>query len=132
MDTCNIWPVVLSLVLISSGGCSDQRPEPPLDDSTMVEVMIELHLALARTEVTHRVPAGIRDSIFAAYEIDSSAFAETISYYAAEPDEYGRLYGRVLDRLNSERMPLGPADSADDPDLPAGAMREDSRPGTIR
>lgn len=119
------------MMLISVTGCSDQRREPPLDDSTMVEVMIELHLALARAEVTNRMPAGIRDSIFAEYGIDSSAFAETISHFAAEPDEYGRLYGSVLDRLSMERTPLGPADSAGEADMPA-SLRDGPRTGTVR
>ncbi len=79
----------------------------------MVDVLIELHLAVARAEVTHSVPPGIRDSIFAAYGVDSSAFAETISYYTADPEKYGRIYGQVLDKLNSERSPMVPRDEID-------------------
>jgi hypothetical protein len=100
--------------------------EPPLADSTMVEVMIDLHLAVARAEVTQQVPAGIRDSILTTHGADSAAYARTIWHYAQNPEKYEQIYGQVLDRLNSERIPLGPPDPTlmpDEPDLDAESQR---------
>jgi len=108
--------VVRLLLLVAVVGCADPREEPPLADSTMVEVMIDLHLAVARAEVTQQVPAGIRDSIFTTHAVDSSAYARTIWHYAQNPDKYEHIYGEVLDRLNSERIPLGPPDPTLTPD----------------
>lgn len=118
--------VVCLLLLLSVVGCADSRMEPPLADSTMVEVMIDLHLAVAREEVTQQVPAGIRDSILTTHGADSAAYARTIWHYAQNPEKYEQIYGQVLDRLNSERIPLGPPDptlTPDEPDLDAESQR---------
>lgn len=83
----------------------------------MVDVLIELHLAVARAEVTQEIPVNIRDSILIAYDIDSTTYARAVAYYAEHPDKYAEIYSRVLDRLNSERIPLGRA--ADNEAAPA-------------
>lgn len=108
--------VIPLLLLVSFLGCADPSEEPPLTDSTMVEVMIDLHLAVARAEVTQQVPAGIRDSILTTHGVDSSAYARMIWHYAQNPEKYEQIYGEVLDRLNSERIPLGPPDPTLTPD----------------
>ena len=92
----------------------------------MVDVLLELHLAVARAEVTHEVPANIRDSILTAYNIDSTTYAQAVNYYAEHPDKYAEIYSRVLDRLNSERIPLGRA--ADEGTAPAPPPPTRSRP----
>lgn len=111
--------MLVAVIIAFFFGCSDSRTQrAPIEDSTLVEVLIELHLAAARAEVTHSVPTGIRDSVMATYGVDSAAFAETITHLASEPEKYGEIYSQVIDRLNSERVPLAP-DEPIDPTLDA-------------
>ena len=77
----------------------------------MVKLLVELHLANGRIEVTDRPLPIARDSIFRVYGVDSSAYARMIQYYSEHPQEYSSVYGRVLDRLSAERLPSEIADS---------------------
>ena len=104
--------LVLALLLFQAA-CGKPEEASPVPDSTMVDMLIELHLSVARAEVTNSVPANIRDSILTAYEVDSTAYAEAVTYLAEHPDKYAEIYSRVLDKLNSERIPLGFAPEAE-------------------
>jgi hypothetical protein len=92
----------LSLFFI---GCSRHDP-PPIADSTMTDLLIEFHLVNARYEVSDSQPSHLSDSILARYGVDSATFARAASFYANNPDRYGEVYSRVLDRLNVERLSL--------------------------
>lgn len=82
-----------------------------MHDSVMVNILIDLHLADASAEVANEAPVGIRDSVLAAHSIDSTTYAQAIEFYAEHPSKYIEVYSRVLDRLNSERMPLAPPEA---------------------
>ncbi len=97
--------LVPALLMVVGAACAPS-PEPgPIDDSTMVNVLVELHLVVGRAEVANDVPPNIRDSILTAYDVDSTTYAHAVTYYAAHPEKYEEIYTRVLDRLNSERFP---------------------------
>ena len=78
-------------------------PDPPVTDSTLIDVLIEFHLADSRGDLGYTPPPALRDSILAAYDLDSTAFAEAMAYYADRPDAYLTLYNQLLDRLSAER-----------------------------
>lgn len=102
-------PILLAAATIAVlSACSGASDPQPLADSTMVEVLIELHLANGRIEVTDEPLTVSRDSILRAYGVDRSTYADAVAYYADHPDAYSRVYGEVLDRLSAERTP--PAD----------------------
>lgn len=103
--------MILVFSLSFGSGCAGSADDSPVPDSTMVRVLLELHLAVARAEVTGEIPPNIRDSILVAYGIDSTSYAKSILYYADHPDKYEAVYTRVLDRLNSARMPGGVIDA---------------------
>lgn len=108
--------VGLGATAASLVGCGSETETNTIADSTMVDLLVELHLANARIEITDRPLPVPRDSILRSYGVDSTAFSEAISYYAHNPDEYSRVYGRVLDRLSAERLPV---DEQSDPDVTA-------------
>lgn len=100
----------MALVLWLTAGCAPEGSKP-VADSTMVEVLIELHLLNARLEIEDRPLLGARDSILQRYGLDSAAFAAAMRYYADRPQEYADLYGRVVDEMAAERAPMYPPDS---------------------
>jgi hypothetical protein len=97
--------LILLTVAVWCTGCSAvTSDEPPVSDSTLVQVLLELHLASARAEVVRDVSPTLRDSILFHYGLDSTSFEAALSYYIDRPEEYKALYTKVLDQINEERF----------------------------
>jgi hypothetical protein len=75
-----------------------------LADSTVVHVLMELHLLEARALEVGDVSAAMRDSVFAHYGVTEERFQETLDHYARQPEAFGQLYSRILDQINVERL----------------------------
>ncbi len=76
---------------------------PPVPDSVMVEVFIELYLLQARVEVLHEDETARRDSILLHYGLDRQTFEAQMTYYAEHPEVYMDVHTEALDKLSSER-----------------------------
>ncbi len=99
---------ILFVGLLTLSACSAiTSEEPPIADSTMVEVLIELHLADARLELQYNLVPVVRDSILFKYGLDEQRFRAILDYYADHPEEYAALYTTVLDRISDERLRQG-------------------------
>jgi hypothetical protein len=98
-------PLLLCTLLLASVGstaCSTFSPsEPPLPDTTMTKVLVELHLANARSNHVGTIPPGLKDSVFARYGIERSEFESTLRHYSRHPDAFDALYNTVIDTLNA-------------------------------
>ena len=101
--------LLLFPVLIAS--CTGQAPTEaitPIPDSTMIQLLIELHLAEARAQTLQTDTASLRDSIFLFYDIEPDAFEAAMEYYTQHPENYLKIYSEALDKLSDERyMPSG-------------------------
>jgi len=96
--------VLVTLAVTMSLGCeAPAEAERTLPDSTLIEVLVDLHLAGARLQVTPDAPIGLRDSVLALHGLDSTSFLEAMAWYESHPDEYVAVYGTVLDRLSAGR-----------------------------
>ncbi len=109
---CSPGPHGLGLVvaglLLTLPACSAITSEaPPISDSTMVEVLIELHLTDARAELRYEAIPTVRDSILFKHGLDQQRFLDILDYYAEHPEEYAALYTTVLDRISDERFRQG-------------------------
>lgn len=95
------------MLLVAAPACSVLPGEaPPLADSLLIDVMVDLHLAAARSEAEGQMrPALQRDSILARHGLNPAQFDAAVRYYADRPTDYVALYGRVIDRLDAERLP---------------------------
>lgn len=117
--------LALSAVLFFLPACSAFTSDaPPAADSTMVEVLVELHLAAARQQIRGDVAPEVREEIFQRYGLDAARFGATMNYYAEHPDAYLEVYNTILDRLSAERAHSYGASPGDD-DTPA------TLPGTL-
>lgn len=105
------WVIALICLIVPAiAGCGSDRSKP-VADSTMVDVLVEMHILNARIQITDRPVVGALDSIYYRYGIDSTAFTRAMAYYAEYPDEYAEVYSRVVDELASERAPISGPDS---------------------
>lgn len=101
--------VLLSMLLSGSLlACSSFNPdEPPLPDSTMVEVLTELHLAKARASTYgDTLFTAQRDSILRHYGVSDVRFDEALRYYSERPSEYLPIHRTVEDSLEAGRQRL--------------------------
>lgn len=90
--------------LLATGCVGPAGRQAPMADSTVVQVLLELHLLEARSETDGDVPPAARDSVFAHYGVSEELFEKTLAYYAGQPEAFGQIYGRLLDRINVERL----------------------------
>lgn len=101
--------VLLGLGLMGSlGACSSFSPEePPMADSTFIEVLTELHLAATRVQIYEDTTlTTLQDSIFAHYDVPRERFERTLAYYSKHPTTYQTLYEAMQDSLNAEQTRL--------------------------
>ncbi len=92
------------LSLLSLSACSFiTSEESPISDSTMVDMLVDLHLAQVRNASFQDLTLVQRDSILAQYGLDVVRLEEIMRYYADHPERYTTVYSGVMDRLNDER-----------------------------
>ncbi len=97
----------LALALVALPACSAlPSEEPPVADSTLVDVLIELHLAKARAETQPGEAPDLREAVLTRYGLSEARFNAAMDYYAEHPEEYLDLYDTVLDRFGEERAAL--------------------------
>ncbi|PSR00023.1 MAG: hypothetical protein BRD48_02360 [Bacteroidetes bacterium QS_9_68_14] len=118
------FPALLPALALFIGACGSPFAEaPPVADSTLVSALAELHLAEARLRSgapeapdTMRValPPGVRDSILARHDMRYRSFRAALDYYVRHPEQYTKLYARVVDTLRAgqEARSSGGSDDA--------------------
>lgn len=98
--------LLLALAIGLLPACSALNDDPPpLADSLMVDLMMDLHLAKARGELFQDVPPGTRDSVLARHNLDRARYEAIMDYYVDHPEAYLNLYNQLLDEINQERRP---------------------------
>lgn len=91
-------------------GCGAPGGDAPAVDSTLVDVLAELHLADARAalDTTAADRAGLADSLrqvaVEAHGVDPAAFDDRLDALAADPGLAQATYDAVNDRLARERQ----------------------------
>ena len=93
----------LLLVLPACSGQAPTEAGPSIADSTMIQLLIELHLVEARANIVQSDESTRRDSILLQYGVEREAFDAAMDYYAAHPSEFVSIYSEALDKLSDER-----------------------------
>lgn len=92
---------------LAVGGCGAPTGEPPVADSTLVDVLAELHLADARAALDS-TRSGHADSLravaLAAHDLDDAALADRLDALARAPDRLRATYDLLDTRLALERQ----------------------------
>ena len=88
--------VMAAALLITAPACSVIETDvPPVPDSTMVAVMIDLHLLNARSELQRDTEDSLRVNILAYHGLDTTQYAQAIEFYADEPERLLEIYAHV-------------------------------------
>jgi len=113
--------LVCSLALPACSSFSSGRP--PIPDSTLTDVLVEMHLVNSRLQldVDTLTVRPFPDSVLAKYGVDRPQLEETLRYYSRRPGAFSSLYEGVIDTLNATqrrelRQPSSPPGSQETPD----------------
>lgn len=102
VDRRKLWIGVVAAGLLLAG-CADEPYKTTSADSTLAEVLVELHLLAARKAVVGDEASALRDSVWARYGMDSAMVARRLEAYARNPKALQRLHQIVQDRLLAEQ-----------------------------
>lgn len=88
--------------------CSSFSPqEPPIADTTFIDVLTELHLAQVRADIyDDSTVVALRDSVFSHYDISQTQFERALTYYSERPSTYISIHEAVQDSLEAGRKRL--------------------------
>lgn len=120
--------VLSGLLLLGISACSVFPTEaPPVADSVMVDVLVELRMADSRAFVELRPTPGLRDSILARYEVSPEAYEAAAQYYVDHPETYSEVLSQVRDVLLEARTDYRSGEfEPDRPGLLADSLRADT------
>lgn len=106
--------ILLGFLLVGTACSTITAEEPPVADSTLVRVLVEVHLAAARAEVSRDLTLEQRDSLLRAHGLDRARFEAAMRYYSQRPEAYLHLYDQVIQQLEQAQQqrpaPPGAAD----------------------
>jgi len=105
---------IVLITSMSMSGCGlDDEPPLPVADTTMVSVLLDLHLLRARSSYRDRVSLDSfdrqRKAILARHGMNDAQLDAAVKAYIQQPDAYEEVYGTVIDSLNAIRVTLSRA-----------------------
>jgi hypothetical protein len=105
--------VLLGAVVLAGCRPGERPPRGILQDSTLVEALVGVHLAAARASHTGEPIDSLRAAALARVGTDSVALHRALDAYSRRPEALVALYDRVLDRLaqgDETALPSAPSD----------------------
>ena len=104
----------LALCLLAASACGgedapdDASDDAPEVDSTLVNVLVDLHLADARGRDDAAVADSLRQLVYRLHATDSTRLGERLDALASEPGAALDLSEAVETRLSNERNGVAP------------------------
>jgi hypothetical protein len=108
-----VFATIAVLLAVPLGAMSCE-PEPVetarVPDSVLVEVLVDLQLSRATVELGLSEPDdGLVDSVLEARGVQPGDFEQTLDFYADHPEDYLKVYNRVIEVLAIENTNLSDA-----------------------
>lgn len=107
--------VLAAVVMLAScrQGNVVEEPANLIEEEQMVNMLYDLSLLQASYSVINLEDKRIDGQKFLKdkYGVDSTAFAQSHKYYAAQPEKYQKLQRQVVERLEAEKNKLKSAET---------------------
>lgn len=98
----------LTLIAVSCGNNTVEKPDPLLKEGQMVDILYDLAVLQAYKSSNPKVltdnKVDSRNYIYKKYAIDSLVFAKNHQWYAADLEKYGAIHTKVTDRLTKDKQ----------------------------
>ncbi|UGS23428.1 DUF4296 domain-containing protein [Flavobacterium channae] len=106
----NIVFLFFSLLVLSCSKNPVPKPDNLLDEDVMVDIIYDISVLQA---TDGSMPNKLFENnikmdqyIFEKYKIDSLTYRQNQNYYAADARKYKKIYKRVIERLEEEKIKL--------------------------
>ena len=95
------------MVLSSCQNAIVEKPHNLIDEDKMVDILFDISV-LEAIKVTNPKSLETRKIntnryIFQKYKIDSLQFVKSDLYYSSDPDNYGEIYKKVIEKIDNIR-----------------------------
>lgn len=115
--------IVLICLLFSFISCNNaiEKPKNLIERDKMVDILYDISLLEAIK--SQNINGGIsnknaNDFLYKKHKIDSLQFAESNKYYAADVEEYKKMFGQVKSRLEEQTKKMGGTTTTRDESMP--------------
>lgn len=106
----NIVFLFISLLVLSCSKNPVPKPDNLLDEEVMVDIIFDISVLQA---TDGSMPNKLFENnikmdqyIFEKYKIDSLTYRQNQNYYAADARKYKKIYKKVIERLEEEKIKL--------------------------
>ena len=106
----NLSIIGICLLMLCCNSKTVEKPKNLISEDVMVDILYDLHVfnaiklnAISNANQDNRSPAAY---IYQKYEVDSAQFASSDRYYAADIEEYEKLYQRVTTKITDENAKI--------------------------
>lgn len=95
-------------------GCNSQKKhDPPLNKEKMIDLLVDIHLAdatlnraVSRGKINKTEVDGYYKEILDEHGISRASFDSVYNYYSKDFDEFEKLYGEVILKLQKEKKDI--------------------------
>lgn len=92
----SLWGIVVICLLQA---CSTQEPQLLIEESQLVSLMTELHIADSRMLLDSTAPDTLRVVILRKHDVTEAQLDETLRHLADNPEYMATIYTQVVDRI---------------------------------
>lgn len=96
--------LLLALLALGCGKPAVEKPDNLIDQQTMANIIYDLAVIEAmKTQDVALIGNASSDYVYKKYKVDSLRFVRSNQYYAAQIDQYKKIYEKVDARLAAEK-----------------------------
>ncbi len=96
--------LLLALLALGCGKPAVEKPDNLIDQQTMANIIYDLAVIEAmKTQDAALIGNASSDYVYKKYKVDSLQFVRSNQYYAAQIDQYKKIYEKVDARLAAEK-----------------------------
>ncbi|MGV3559826.1 DUF4296 domain-containing protein [Larkinella arboricola] len=116
------WGLFLLITLMMA--CQNPTVEAPknlIPEDQMARILTEIHLAEARVTKLNRMAQDsntliykhLEKKIFRKFQVDTTAYSKSYSYYASNPEQFAAIYKQVTAELEKRKKPADSSRTTD-------------------
>lgn len=91
--------ILLGCVVGTTGCGGGSKDGPPIPDSLLVDVLVDVYSATARAHLESLNADSARAEAVARFGLDTADLTRTLNYFAENPDSASKFYQGALDSL---------------------------------
>lgn len=96
--------------VLSCGNKAVEKPDNLIDEGTMVDILYDISIIQSAENINpgafSEKNIKVNEVIYKKYKIDSLTFAKSNRYYAADPHEYQKIFGKVSEKIKNQKQEL--------------------------